>query len=166
MTGGGTIYSAISVPEIEKLTELARGRRVLEIGSAYGYSAVCMAMVAEHVTAIDPHAGENANSWEVMTANLDRYDVAERVSLVRGYSQDVLPTLLASGVRYGLVFVDGNHTDQVHGDVQAGLSLLEPDGWLAVHDYGAPSFPAITAAVDELGAPHEIVGSLWVGVAK
>lgn len=141
------------------LAELARGRRVLEIGSFEGRSTVCLAQTAEHVTAVDPLDGratpENRDTGEALLANLERYEVAARVAVHRGTSRDVLPALKTA---YDLVFIDGAHDyASVCEDIDLALARLKPDGLLAFHDYRTRPGecdggwdPGVTAAVHKL----------------
>ena len=160
---GHLIDTSLTTGETAELRRLAAGKRVLEIGSGYGYSAIAMAQVAECVTAIDPHAGELPDSLTVMLDNLVLYDVADKVAIVREYSQTALPDLLARGHRYGFVFIDGNHGEQVENDVNLSRRLLEPGGCFAVHDYYEEDFPEIARVLNALGEKHvKVVDTLWV----
>ena len=161
---GHLIDTSLTTGETAELRRLAAGKRVLEIGSGYGYSAIAMAQVAECVTAIDPHAGELPDSLTVMLDNLVLYDVADKVTIVREYSQTALPDLLARGHRYGFVFIDGNHGEQVENDVNLSRRLLEPGGCFAVHDYLEEDFAEIARVLNALPfAPLKIVDTLWIG---
>ena len=139
---------------------------MLEIGSAYGYSAIHMAQAgAKHVLAVDPHAGELPDSLEVMQTNLIVHDVADKVTILLGTSQVVLPALSSAGAELDLVFVDGNHDVAVKSDVSGAFRL---SSYVAVHDYGEDTFPAIKSACDTW-AEHcehvEVVDTLWIGHA-
>jgi predicted O-methyltransferase YrrM len=159
---GHPIDTSLTERETEALRDLAAGKRLLEIGSAFGYSAIVMAQVAKHVTAVDPHAGELPDSLEIMQANLALFDVAHVVTIVRDCSQNALPAMLAEGSRFEFVFIDGNHGEQVQGDVELSRKLLEPGGHFAVHDYYEEDFPEIARVLDAL-EPVKIVDTLWIG---
>lgn len=165
MGDGQMIFSSVTPDEIAKLQELAAGKDVLEVGSAYGYSAIRMAEVAAHVDAVDPHAGELAGSYEAMTTNLAQYGVQHKVTIIRDYSQSALPRLVAEGKHYDLVFIDGNHDQQVQNDIACAWELLESGGWLCVHDYDQYDFPVIKDVMDAQLGLVEVVDSLWVGRA-
>lgn len=50
------LTTAILPVEAQRLRELAKGKEVLEIGAANGYSAIVMALAgALHITSVDPH---------------------------------------------------------------------------------------------------------------
>lgn len=132
---GPEISTSITKAESEELSRLAEGRAVLEIGSAFGYSSCLMALAgAEHVTAVDLHTWI-PGSYESMMANLGFYGIADKVTVMREPSQSAMPKLKADGRRFGLIFVDGDHSKPaVAHDVVAALELLEPHGVLACHD--------------------------------
>ena len=114
-------------------------------------------------TAIDPHAGELPDSLTVMLDNLVLYDVADKVAIVREYSQTALPHFLERGRKWSGIFIDGNHGDQVANDVALSLQLLEPGGWLAIHDFLEEDFPMIAAALDALPfKPVKVVDTLAI----
>jgi predicted O-methyltransferase YrrM len=135
---------------------------VLEVGSAFGFSACVMALAgAKHVTAVDPHTW--LNSHGAMTANLDACGVADLVTVVRGTSPDALAGLAGP---FGLAFIDGDHAAQaVTADVEAARKVLAGGGVLAVHDYLEDCCcPGVRQALDALfpGGPDELVDTLFV----
>ena len=156
------ISTSITAAETNRLAELARDADVLEIGSAYGYSACVMALAgARHVTAVDPHTW--LPSYEPMLANLDACGVASAVTVIRGASPQALGDVAGP---FGLVFIDGDHgAAAVHADVEAALKLLAPGGTLAVHDYlETCCCPGVRYALDSLfpAGPDEMVDTLFV----
>lgn len=141
----------LSDAEGRKLAELASGKRVLEIGSYCGLSAICMAQTAESVTCIDPFDGrataEPGDTLPEFIANTGRYGVGFKIIPHRGSTADVAPELEAGA--YDLVFIDGAHDfDSVGVDIAAAERLLAPEGLIAFHDYRRPVDPDVTAAVD------------------
>ena len=158
---GLMVSTSLTGNETAALAGLAAGRDVLEIGSAFGYSAVTMALAgATHVTAVDPHVW--LGSHEAMLANLDKAGVADRVTVVRAASPDALGGL----GEFGLVFIDGDHgAAAVMADVEAARKVLAPGGVLAVHDYGEDCCCAgVRQALDALypAGPSEQVDTLFV----
>jgi hypothetical protein len=144
----------LSPEEGSALAELSRGKRVLEIGSFCGRSTVCIARTAAWVAAVDffdgratPKPGDTSDAFR---ANLVRYGVAGKV-------QAFLPGDDLPGP-FGLAFIDGDHSQEaVEVDIAKALSVLEPGGLLAFHDYRkAPGQfdggwdPGVNAAVDRL----------------
>jgi predicted O-methyltransferase YrrM len=159
--GGPVVSTSLMADEAAALARLAVGRDVLEIGSAYGFSACVMALAgARHVTAVDPHTW--LVSHEVMLANLDAAGVAGRVTIVRGTSPDALAGFTGP---FGLAFIDGDHdAAAVTADVQAARKVLADGGVLAVHDYGEDCCcPGVRQALDKLfpDGPDDLTGTLF-----
>jgi predicted O-methyltransferase YrrM len=159
--GWPPISTSLTGAEAGRLAELADGRDVLEVGSAYGYSACVMALAgARHVTAVDPHAW--LGSHDAMVSNLDACGVADVVTVVRGQSPDALAGLGP----FGLAFIDGDHgAAAVMADVEAARKVLAPGGVLAVHDYlETCCCPGVQHALDALypAGPSELVDTLFV----
>ena len=151
---GPAISTSVTAAEAAELARLAEGRTVLEVGSAFGFSAVEMALTGAQVTAVDPHGGPGscAGSYEAMVANLAAYGVADQVEVIREQSQQALPWLAREGLAFGLVFIDGDHSAQAaRHDIRWALQLLDPGGTIAVHDYlEACCCPGVREAADGL----------------
>jgi predicted O-methyltransferase YrrM len=159
--GGPLVSTSLTLNEARALARLATGRDVLEVGSAFGFSACVMALAgARHVTAVDPHWW--LNSHDAMASNLDKCGVTGQVTIVRGTS----PGALGGLGPFGLVFIDGDHAaEAVTADVEAARAVLADGGVLAVHDYGEDCCcPGVRQALDILfpGGPDELVDTLFV----
>ena len=110
----------ISDPEVGRLLELlARScgaRRMLEVGTAIGYGALCLARGAPEATVVsldrDPERQAEARGW------LERGGVAERVELLCGEALELLPGLDGP---FDLAYVDA---DKPH--LRRYLDLLLP----------------------------------------
>lgn len=159
-TGAGQWRHADPDEEVSLQAPLAG--RALEVGSAFGYSAIAMALAGAHVTAVDPHAGELPNSLEIMRGNLVAYQVTDRVDIIASPSQQALPTLEPAS--YDLVFIDADHREPaVTHDVTWALKLLRPGGVLACHDLDEGSCPGVREALDRLfDHPEPLVDTLFV----
>lgn len=157
---GRPINTSLTAAETAELQRLAKGGDVLEIGTAYGYSTVALALVAEHVTAVDPHLTHG--SYGDVLANLNAYGVT--ATIVRDYSQIAMPALHAAGMRYDLVWIDGDHTAEgVEHDVTWALKLLKRGGVIACHDYDEATCPGVRMALDKLfGGPGDLTDTLAV----
>lgn len=163
--GGMPVHTSIDDLETAALQRIANGGTVLEVGSAYGYSSIIMALAGAHVITIDVHAGENPDSLNRLRDAITAYDVNDRVFPIVARSQDILPQLLAGGSEFDLVFIDGDHTTEVaQQDCAYGWALLTPGGCLAVHDYDEPGCPGVREALDGLypDGPDELAGTLWI----
>jgi len=159
---GPAIHTSLTEAETEALRSLGADRDVLEIGSAYGYSTVILALAGASVTAVDPH--EDMQSYGALLANLDAHGVRERVEVWRSKSQNVLPALVSDGRRFDVVWIDGDHMEAVVAhDVGWALRLLKPTGTLAVHDYDEDTCPGVRVALDRLyGGPGQLTDTLAV----
>lgn len=145
------IRSAIKDDESARLAELAAGRRVLEVGSQYGFSTVLMARVAKVVHAVDWHRGDaivgRNESLPLLWENVTRYKLRDRVVIHVGRSETVLPLLLPGS--FDFAFHDSYHSaEAVAADVALMVPLLVPGSLLALHDYGRYG---VAEAVDGLG---------------
>lgn len=159
---GPPIDTSLTLAETAELQRLAKGADVLEIGSAYGYSTVALALVAKSVVAVDPHTGHA--SYGHLRANLGFYNVTDKVDVVVEFSQAALPVLFELGRSFDLVWVDGDHrAEAVEHDVTWALRLLRLGGALACHDYDEVTCPSVRVALDKLfGGPGELTDTLAV----
>jgi predicted O-methyltransferase YrrM len=161
---GPAISTSLTAAETDRLRDLAAKEAVvLEVGSAYGYSTVAMALAGATVTAVDPHVAMGSRG--VYEANLGFYGIAGQVETVAEYSQDALPRLFEDGRRFDVAFVDGDHRrSAVAHDVEWALRLLVPGGVLACHDYGEMTCPDVAEVLDDLfpNGPSELVDTLFV----
>lgn len=133
--------------EGKALAKLCRDKRVLEIGSFCGLSTVCIARTAESVTAVDYFDARATlipprNTREAFDANIERYGVADKVTVC--HPDDPLPL-----PEYDLAFIDGAHDRaSVEADIQKALAVLKPDGLLIFHDYSNAGDFEVKEAVD------------------
>jgi predicted O-methyltransferase YrrM len=120
MTDGGT-----SIPEVQALLRvLAAGRRVAELGSAFGVAAAAMAETAESVVTVE-------SDPERAAATRERVAGLANVEALEGDAYQ----LLGGRGPFGLVFADGGRYDW-----EAILALVEPGG-LIVKDDLTPGRP-------------------------
>ena len=161
---GPLIYTSVTDAEAHALGSLAAGRQVLEVGSAFGYSTVTMALAgADHIVAIDPHTWL-PDSLSVMLGNLAAYGVADRVEVMQEFSFTALPVLAGEDARFGFVFIDGDHAyEAARHDIEWGLKMLEPGGVLAVHDVGETCCcPGVAVAATDMGLVGEMTDTMLV----
>lgn len=154
----GEVRGWLTEREGRKLAELARGRRVLEVGAFAGRSTICMVQVAQSLDVIDPldgratgHPGEMRDE---LVGNLKRYGRSARI--FAGTTEEAAPAL--PDASYDLVFIDGDHSAAaLRVDIAHALRLLAHGGVLAFHDYRSPLDPDVTAAVNELLAAGAVL---------
>lgn len=139
------------------LSELAKGKDVLEIGSFCGLSTICIARTAKSVTAVDYFDGRATpipgSTFEVFHYNCNRHNVADKIKIAN-------PDSDLTGREYDFIFIDGDHSyEAVVKDIEKTSRLLKPGGLLAFHDYrthpqefeGDNAFDeGVTQAVNEL----------------
>ena len=88
---------------IEKILIEEKPERILEIGTAVGYSASCFARMNEN-TVIDTIELSEERYNEALI-NLEKIGVKDRVNVFLGNAVDILPTL---NNEYDIVFIDAN----------------------------------------------------------
>lgn len=94
----------VSQPEtiklIELLIRLGGIERVLEVGTAIGYSAIRMVNAgAEHIDTIEI----NADAARVATENIKRVEAEDKIHIIKGDAKEILPNM--SG-EYDMIFID------------------------------------------------------------
>lgn len=131
------------------------GAMMLEIGTAWGYSAACLASAASQARLITlnpketeyPVAMQNLAYWpNVQVLKLKSWDYVDRNENV-----------------FDLVFVDGDH-NQVRRDL-IWWQFLNPGGLLLFHDYAPdgswrpcqPVYEGVNRFADELGRPLDVL---------
>lgn len=143
------------------LAEVARGKKVLEIGSYCGRSTIWMARTAEEVTAVDWFKGDacidkfhqtypeyaakavpaGKRLLEQFMANLAVYDVLHKVKVIVGDSDAILPKL--SWRSFDVIFIDGAHDYfSTLNNLVPSLRLLRIPGVIAMHDWDRPTVQA------------------------
>ncbi len=130
------------------LARLARGKRVLEIGSYCGLSTVCIGRTAEHVTAVDYFDGRGTpaprDTLDIFRRNIERHGLADKITICHPHEPFTLDA-------YDVAFIDGAHDYRsVQDDIERVRSVLTQDGLIIFHDYKHPCHAGVTDAVDEL----------------
>jgi hypothetical protein len=128
-----------------KLNELARGKRVVEIGSYCGLSTICMARSAKTVTAVDYFDGratpQPRDTFDDFVDALARHEVIEKVSIASPDDDLVGP--------FDLAFIDGAHDRaSVDRDIDKIVKTLSVDAIVVFHDYASRVDPEVKQAVD------------------
>jgi hypothetical protein len=124
---------------------------IVEIGSAYGRSTVCLAWGARltdrgKVYAVDPHIGgiafreqlgeakDSYSSLDGFLRNIIRFGLQEWVDPAVMTSEEALRQWTGTQIR--LLFVDGWHTyDAVRHDIVSWAKHVISGGVIAMHDY-------------------------------
>ena len=110
------------------LLESLQPEKILEIGTAIGFSALLMAEHAPQaqITTID----RNPEMIELAKANFAKYDSRQQIALLEGDAVDLLETLEDS---YDLVFMDSAKSKYVVFLPQV-LKRLNPGGLVLIDD--------------------------------
>jgi hypothetical protein len=152
----------LTAKEAEALAELARGRKVLELGAFQGRSTVAMACTAKLVVSVDWHQGDaHTRGQNTLEPSLDKYkaNIApyENILPLIGRFEQVVPMLDAC--TFDMVFVDGQHDFlSVLRDMMYALNFRPQI--IAVHDWGLFH---VTPAISLFGmVPTQIVETLAV----
>ncbi len=110
---------------LRMLVEMIKPKRILEIGTYTGYSALCMAAGLEEGGIVDTY--EINDEMEDFTR--PRIEASPWADKVRMHIGDVLETLKDSSERYDLVFIDGNKR-QYAEYYDLAIQLLEDGGYI------------------------------------
>ena len=79
--------------------------RILEIGTAIGYSGAQMLLANENATLLTIEKYEK--SFNIAKSNFERLNLTNRVEQVLGDAKDVLNELTDKGKKFDLIFLDG-----------------------------------------------------------
>lgn len=131
------------------LASYSKGKRVLEIGSYDGGSAIAMAREADSVYCIDPFQEDTAGTEGRINPSVFQFlkntEPIANIFLLNGRSIDILPILGRS--TFGFIFVDGSHHEKAATyDLVLAQRLIIPGGAVAVHDC---NWPGVRYAIDE-----------------
>ncbi len=161
---GPALPGLFNAPAVAARRLAAPGARVLEIGTAWGFSAVLMGLVARSLVSIDPH--DVWDTWPAFTANIKRYGLERVVTAYRMRSEDVLPALIAAGETFDFAFVDGDHAEaSAEYDIGACLQLVRAGGLIGVHDYSQRWGGVVAAVKRQLaGLPAWRIQDLYLAV--
>jgi len=141
--------------EFHRLSEMAAGKDVLEIGSFKGLSAYGMAWTAKTVMCVDTFKANSAGQHQLSKLQtLDAFLKAtakfKNVNYFIGTSEEAAQTRSEIRDNYDMIFLDAMHTyEDVKADIARWWPRVLPGGIMAFHDYGHGDFPGVKQAVDE-----------------
>ena len=146
---------------LHALVKAARPVRTLEVGLAYGLSALAICQALEdngqgHHTAIDPM--QHGRWKSIGLENLNRAGLDGRLEFLEERSHRALPRLEAEGRRFDFAFIDGWHlfdyalVDFFHVD-----RMLEVGGYVVLDDLWMPSMRKVVSYISR-NRPYERVG--------
>jgi predicted O-methyltransferase YrrM len=120
-----------------------------EVGTFYGANVISVAETyAKHpdskIVAIDPwtdysdypeYIGKQESIYDLFMQNLRDCSLNERITVKRGFSNTILPTLEDDS--YDIIYIDGNHEPEyVLEDAVLAFRKLKINGFLIFDDYG------------------------------
>lgn len=91
-----------TLEKIEEILQEEKPKRILEIGTAVGYSASMFAKSTDEDCIIDTIEIDEERAKEA-EENIKKIGVAERINIIVGNAVDILPTLTST---YDIVFID------------------------------------------------------------
>lgn len=112
-----------SLSYIENILKDKKVNRILEIGTAIGYSSICFSKFLEEDGKIDTIEIDKQRIM-VAKANFDMMGVTDKVNVIEGDALKVLPKLTE---KYDFIFIDGPKSHYIEY-LPICLKLLEDDG--------------------------------------
>ena len=108
---------------ISKILKEKKPNRILEIGTAVGYSAICFSEFLAEGGSIDTIEREQDRVAEAMQ-NIKKAEVEEKIHIFEGDAVEILPTLTGS---YDVVFIDASK-GKYPFFLKEALRMLAPKG--------------------------------------
>lgn len=87
---------------IKKIFEKQKPKRILEIGTAVGYSAICFVLACDRDVKVDTIELDEERA-KVAIQNISAMNMEENINIMVGNAVDILPTL---SDKYDVVFID------------------------------------------------------------
>lgn len=126
---------------LEMLVRMIRPRRVLEIGTFTGYSAISLAAGLDEGAMLDTVEADDEHQ-ELIRSFLDRSGYGDKIRLHIGNALEVVPSLRET---YDLVFIDGDKREYpAYYRMLMEGTLVHPGSWLLADNilwYGKVSEP-------------------------
>lgn len=132
------VYGYFNHGECFAMQKICRGLDVLEVGSFYGKSTLCIAEEASRVYTVDTFKAhdngviqmDSFTTLDTFRKNKEGYD---NIFPIAGKSDEVIPSLR---LLVDVVFVDGLHEyGQVKKDIEVCWPKLKYGGIMAFHDF-------------------------------
>ena len=108
---------------IEEELKLFKPKRILEIGTAVGYSAICFSEFLTQNGKIDTIEREEERVVEAKK-NIKRAQVEDKINIIQGDAVEILPTL---NEVYDMVFIDASK-GKYPFFLKEALRMLAPNG--------------------------------------
>ena len=108
---------------IDKILRQVKPQRILEIGTAVGYSAMCFSEYLEPNGKIDTIERDEARVAEAKI-NIEKVGVADKINIYEGDAVEILPTL---NEKYDVVFIDAAK-GKYPFFLKEALRMIKPNG--------------------------------------
>ena len=112
-----------SLELIKVLLNYKKPKRILEIGTAIGYSAACFSEFLQPEGVIDTIEISH-QMFLIAKANMEMLNLTEKVNIIEGDALEVLPTL---NNKYDVIFIDGPKSHYIEY-LPTCLNLLNEGG--------------------------------------
>lgn len=87
---------------VDKILKETKPKKILEIGTAVGYSAMCFSEYLQEDGIIDTIERDEERIAEAKV-NIEKVGVAEKINILEGDAVEILPTLTG---KYDMIFID------------------------------------------------------------
>ena len=111
-----------TLEKIKEILKVENPKRILEIGTAVGYSALCFALYSKE--AIIDSIEIDEERFNEATKNIEKIGFKDRINLIFGNAVDILPTLKN---KYDIIFIDAAKS-KYSIFLEEGLKLINNNG--------------------------------------
>lgn len=108
---------------VDKILKETKPKKILEIGTAVGYSAMCFSEYLQEDGIIDTIERDKERIAEAKQ-NIVKVGVAEKINILEGDAVEILPTLTG---KYDMIFIDAAK-GKYPFFLKEALRMLEKDG--------------------------------------
>ena len=108
---------------VDKILKETKPKKILEIGTAVGYSAMCFSEYLQEGGIIDTIERDEERIAEAKV-NVEKVGVAEKINILEGDAVEILPTLTG---KYDMIFIDAAK-GKYPFFLKEALRMLEKDG--------------------------------------
>ena len=112
-----------TLEKIEEIIKKERPKRILEIGTAVGYSASCFAKASDDDCLIDTIELDEERAKQAVE-NINNIGFSSRINVIVGNAVEILPTINNS---YDIIFIDANK-GKYPFFLQEGIRLCKDKG--------------------------------------